>query len=128
MADIIYPGATPEADIGLTRLPENVDFSIWQGDFQEFYVRLTNQDASPIDLDGYTAEAVLKATFDAVTEYDFECTIQGVDNNEIKVYMSSAVVDTIPAGSYIWNLQVTNPDGDVRTLLAGDVTVLAQVD
>jgi hypothetical protein len=128
MADLIYPGESPQADIGLTRLPENVDFSMWQGDKQDFLIVMTNEDDTPIDLTDFTAEAVIRASFTAVETYDFECTIQGVDNNEIYIYMGSDITDTIPAGDYVWNLQITDSNGDVRTLLAGDVRVLAQVD
>ena len=44
------------------------------------------------------------------------------------MYMSSAVSDLITPGDYVWNFQITAPNGDVRTYLAGDVKVYAQVD
>ena len=128
MADIIFPGEAPEGDIGITRLPNNVDFSIWQGDVQLFYVRFTDGDGLPIDLTGYTAQAVVRQGLGTGTEYTFDCDIQGVDNNEVKVYMPSSVTATLSPGDYAWNLQLTDSNSDVRTYLAGDVKVYAEVD
>lgn len=128
MADVIYPGEEPQGDMGLSRLPQNVDFSMWQGDKQDFLIKLENEDETPIDLSDFTPEAIIRADFDDPTTYAFECTVQGANNNEIYLYMGSDVTETMPAGDYIWNLQIVDSNGDVRTLLAGDVKVLAQVD
>lgn len=128
MADIIFPGEAPEGDIGITRLPQNVDFSIWQGDVQLFYIRFADPDNNPIDLTGVTAQAVLRPSPGTGTEYPFTCAIQGEFNNEVRVYMSSAVTSTLTPGDYVWNFQLTDSSGDVRTYLAGDVKVYAEVD
>lgn len=126
MADIIFPGEEPQENIGLTKLPGNADFSMWQGDFQDFTVKINDSLGAPIDLTGSTAQAVIKASFSAPTTYTFTCTIQ--NGNEVRIYMPSVDSELIPAGDYVWNFQITNASGDVRTYLAGDVKVYAQVD
>lgn len=126
MADIIYPDQEPVGVIGETRLPENVNLTFWKGDSQEFIVRFKTDQGVAIPITGYTALAVMKASFNSSTLYTFTTTIQ--NTNEVKVYLPSAISKTIPAGDYIWNLQLTAPNGDVRTYLAGDVTVYAEVD
>lgn len=128
MADIIFPGEQPVDNLGSTRLPGNVDLSMWRGDAQTYIIKLEDSSHVAIDLTGYTAEATVRQSFTAPTRYEFECTIGGVGNNEVTIYMSSAVAETIPAGDYLWNFQLTAPNGDVRTYLAGDVTVYAEVD
>lgn len=126
MADIIFPGEEPQENIGLSKLPGNADFSMWQGDSQDFTVKLNDSLGAPIPLTGFTAQATMRASFNAPTSYDFDCTIQ--NGNEVRIYMSSADSELVPAGDYIWNFQITNTAGDVRTYLAGDVKVYAQVD
>ena len=127
MADIIFPGEEPIDNIGVTRLPGNLDLSIWRGDAVSFVVKLTDSEGAPVSLAGRTAQAVLRASFNSPTTYPFTCTIQ--NGNEVKIYLSSAVCKTIPAGDYIWNFQTTNTvSGDVQTHLAGDVKVYAEVD
>lgn len=126
MADIIFPGEATDGVIGSSRLPTNVDLEWWKGDAQEFFISLTNDQGEAIDLSGYTPSAVVKSSFNSLTSYAFTTTIQ--NTNQVRIYLSSATSKTIPAGDYIWNFQLTNPSGDVRTYLAGDVTVFAEVD
>lgn len=126
MADIIFPDTTPDGVVGQTTLPANIDLAFWKGDAQEFVVRLTDVNAVPITLTGTTPAAAMKASFNSPTSYEFTTSVQNI--NEIRVYLPSSVSKTIPAGNYIWNLQITQANGDVRTYLAGDVTVYDEVD
>lgn len=126
MADVIFPGATPTDTLGATRLPNNVDMEFWRGDAQTYVLALTAADASPIDLSGYTAKASIRASFTAPTKYAWACTVQ--NGNEVKLYLSSDVSKTIPAGSYVWDFKLVEvATGDARTYLAGDVIVYDEV-
>jgi hypothetical protein len=126
MADIIFPGEVPADTLGSTRLPNNVDLAFWKGDMQEFIIEMNNEDGTPVDLTGQTAQAVIKQSFTSSTVYPFTCTINA---NKVRLYLSSPISKTIPGGDYIWNFQLTTTaTGDVRTYLAGDVTVYAEVD
>lgn len=124
MADIVFPGEATSV-LGSSRLPSNVDLEFWKGDFQEFIIAISDE-TGPVVLTGYTPAAVIKASFNSQTSYNFTTTVQ--NGNQVKVYLPSSVSKTIPAGEYIWNLQLTAPNGDVRTYLAGDVKVYAEVD
>ena len=126
MADIIFPDEVPEQVLGSTKLPSNVDLEWWKGDTVEFIIRLTQEDGTPISLVGTVPTAVVRQSFNTPTSYSFTCTVQ--NTNEIRIYLAAATSKTIPAGDYIWNLQVTSQNGDVRTYLAGDVRVYAEVD
>ena len=124
MADIIFPGQIASGEV--SKVPDNLDLEIWQGDAQNYRIRMEDEDGVPLSLSGFTAQAVIRKDFTTQTRYPFTCTIE--NGNEVKLYMSSAVSATIPAGDYVWNFQLTDLNGDVRTYLAGDVTVFAQVD
>lgn len=104
-----------------------MDLSIWKGDVQDFVLKMNNEQGAPLNLAGYTAQATLRQSFNSPTKYNFTCTIQ--NTNEVRLFMSSADCKLIPAGDYVWNFQLTyTASGDVRTYLAGDVTVFAEVD
>ena len=126
MADIIYPGDPAESTVGSSMLPNNVDLAFWKGDAVDFVVRLKDAQGAAVVVTGQTPAAVVKSSFNSSTSYNFTTTVQ--NGNEIRVYLPSSVSKTIPAGEYIWNLQLTQTNGDVRTYLAGDVTVYAEVD
>jgi len=78
-------------------------------------------------LAGTTPAAVLKP-YPGTTQISFACTIVQ-SNTKVRVYLSSPASKNLAAGDYIWNLQLTNNStGDVKTYLAGDVVVYAEVD
>jgi hypothetical protein len=128
MADLIFPGATPPPPVlGATRLPSNYDLAIWQGDsWGPFDIEVTGAGGTPVSLSGRTPTAVIRETLTSEEEWVITCTVN--NDNHVQVYMPSAVTKTMEAGSYVWNLQMTDTNGDVRTYLAGDVTVYAEVD
>jgi hypothetical protein len=106
-------------------MPANLDLEIWQGDAQNFTITLTDSNSVALNLAGYTAHANIRQSFTAQTEYSFACSIS---SNTVTIYMSSTTCATIPPGSYVWDFGLTAGNGDVRTYLAGDCTVLAKVD
>lgn len=126
MADIIFPGQVPDGTLGNDRLPANMDLLLWQGDAQTYIINLAAEDGSPIDLTGYTTRGTIRASFTDPVKYSFACT--HTDTNQITLYLSSTVSASLTPGSYVWEFQVQAPNGDVRTYLAGDVTVFAEVD
>lgn len=128
MADIIFPGEEPVDTLGIEKLPTNMDLTFWQGDKVEYIFQFQDSGSNPVNLAGTTPTAVIRQGFDSPTLYSIQCTIQGVSNNQVRIYLSSPVSKTIEPGDYVWNFQIAEPGGDVRTYFAGDVTVLAEVD
>lgn len=126
MADLIFSDQPTVGVLGEEQLPQNVDMTLWKGDARTFIVRFKDEAGNALNLAGYTPLAVMKSSFNSPTPYNFTTTVQ--NGNEVKIYLPSTISKTIPAGDYIWNFQLTAPNGDVRTYLAGDVTVLAEVD
>lgn len=127
MADIVYPGQTPGGTLGVDFLPSNFDLVLYKGDY--FPLRVTLKDpvtTLPIDLTGYTAAAQIRTDFEDPIAYDFEVAITpGI--GQVDLLLSSATSETIPAGSYVWDFEVTDPSGNVRTYITGDVQMLNEV-
>lgn len=104
-----------------------MDLEMWQGDALKFYVALSDKDGTPVDLSQLTVAAEMRTNFSSTTVYAFNCSVIDAANGKAQVYMSSATSRTIPPGSYVWSLQMTDAAGDVHTYLAGDATVYAEV-
>lgn len=126
MADIVYPGQVPGGTIGQAYLPANFDLALYKGDFFSLTVTLKNPDESALDLTGYTAAAHIRTTFADELSYDFEATVDG-PAGQVHLFLPSTTSSTIPAGNYIWDVEVTQPDGNSKTYLTGDVKVYDEV-
>lgn len=128
MADIVYPGSAAGGPLNAGAMPSNYDLSIYEGDALKFTVTVKDSSNVALNLTGYTAKAQLKAGYSDVAPVNFVCTITTPTSGVVSVYLAPATTAALdPSKSYIWDFQLTEPGGDVRTYLAGDVTVIPEV-
>lgn len=128
MTDIVYPGENAGGPINSSAMPQNYDLTIYEGDAVKFTVSVKDAANAAVNLTGYTAKAQLKTSFTDASPVEFVCTITTPTDGVVSVYLAPATTATLIAGeSYIWDFQLTEPGGDVRTYLAGDVTVIPEV-
>lgn len=126
MADIVFPKQAVSGVLGQEFLPSNYDLVLYRGDYFPMTVTLKDANGTALNLTGYTAKAQIKTGFTDTLPYNFTTTIDAA-NGKVTLILTSAVSETIPGGSYIWDFQVTDGSGNVRTYLAGDVTVYDEV-
>lgn len=128
MADIVYPGKAAGGPINAGAMPGNYDLSIYEGDAVKFTVTVKDATNAAVNLTGYTAKAVLKKSYVDASPVNFVCTITNPTAGVVTLYLAPATTAALDTNSgYIWDFQLTEPSGDVRTYLAGDVTVLPEV-
>lgn len=106
-------------------MPARADLSIYQGD--DYGAVVTVNGGTPPDvIAGYTAKAQIREdTAD-------NCPVVAA---EIDAEVASPVVNlTLPGdvtvnlcGKYVWDLELTDPNGVVSTILAGNVVVTSEV-
>ncbi len=126
MADIVFPGLSAGGPIGQDYLPANYDLVLYKGDYLPFAVTLKDVSQNPLNLTGYTAKCSIRQNYDSSDAFDAECTITAEDG-KVDVVFPSSLTSTLSAGSYIWDFQVTDQDGNTRTYFTGDVTVYGEV-
>lgn len=125
MADIVYPEETPAGTLGTELLPVNFDLKLWRGDHFPFSLELRNPDGTPMDLTGYTAQGGIRSIGDPSTFWPMTATIDNLAGT-VHYLLTTATAATIPAGEYVWDVQTTDPSGNVRTHVAGDVVIHEQ--
>jgi hypothetical protein len=102
------------------------DLVLYRGDTYRFQARLWEDTAGgvPTDLTGATAEAEIRDKSAGAFVVVMECEI--TPPNLIDVTLTGDMWASCPTKG-VWDLQVTMPDGDVRTVLAGKVDVTPDV-
>jgi hypothetical protein len=126
MADLVFPGEDSSTTLNSGAMPQNIDLEIYKGDYVRVFVVILDEDDTPKDLTGYTARASLKLDYEDDAPIDFTCTVTG-EPGEVEVYLPSALSSTLIPGSYIWDIEIVDGDGDSRTYFTGDVTVYDEV-
>ncbi len=107
-------------------MPGICDLEFYRGDSQYFEVTLWDDTAFtvPVDLTGATAKAEIRDKSAGVFVVELDCAI--TPPNTIAVTMTPAMWVGAPSKG-VWDLQLTMPSGEVRTVLAGKVDITADV-
>lgn len=115
-------------------LPEKYDLRLYRGDSYSWSFVLWEDDAFtvPVDLAGATAAAELRNKPGGESIIVLSCAVVSTPSpprtNTVAVDLAAALWDDAPgllAGA--WDLEITYPDGSVRTVVSGKVTVTADV-
>jgi hypothetical protein len=109
-------------------VPSTLDLSITRGDTETIVVTLTQDDqTTPINITGRTYTAQLRTSPDiSIISSSFTCTVTDGPNGKVTCVLSSTDSSELRPGYYYWDLQ-ENASGVISTLIAGTVTVLADV-
>jgi hypothetical protein len=91
---------------------------------EEFVLRDT--DGGLLALGGYTFQSQLRQTAAGSLVATMTCTVD-TDTATVTRTLGTAVTAGIAPGLYVHDMHWIDPDGDVRTLIAGRFTVKADV-
>jgi len=106
--------------------PGKYDLALYRGDTYRWTFRLWADagKTQPVDLTGATVSSEIRDRTGGTMIAVIGCTLGGP--GEILAELDPAAFATIPATG-VWDLQVTFPDGTVRSMLAGKVTTTGDV-
>lgn len=102
------------------------DLLLYQGDDYAGTVLVSNADGTPADLTGYTAQSQIRrlvADADPVVVVEIGTTV--VSPNVI-LSIPHLETETLQ-GRYVWDLQLTTPDDQIMTIIAGKVILTSEV-
>jgi hypothetical protein len=108
----------------ISELPQEVDLVLYSGDDFSMTLTLTNPDGTIPSLVGSTAKAqIRRIAADTTIQASFICTIS---NNVVTLNLTGVSTQNL-VGSYVWDCQLTNASGAVRTPVAGTVVFTQDV-
>lgn len=107
-------------------MPQSMSLSVYRGDCYHWTFTFWNDpDATdPYVLTDATAKSEFRAKPGAPVLAAPTCTV--IEPNTVDVFLP-ADQSQLLIGKMVWDLQMTFPDGCVKTLVAGGVTVTADV-
>jgi hypothetical protein len=107
--------------------PADQDLIITRGDTETLVVTITTDGSTAVNITGRTYASQIRTQQDSTTvKASFTCTVTSGAAGEVTCVLSSTSSAALSAGLYFWDLQET-ASGVVSTILAGTVTVLADV-
>lgn len=104
--------------------PACLPLDLYRGDSTTMHLLLWDSNSNPIDLTGVIAKSQIRDRPAGTTIINLICVI--TLPNIVDITLLAADAKALPPAG-VWDLQFTYPSGDVRTALAGPVSVTADV-
>jgi hypothetical protein len=108
-------------------MPAQVPLDLYRGDSARWVFEFWTDLAGTVayDLTGATPKSEIRTRSDTPVLATLACTV--TPPNTVEVVLDAVVSATLISGAARWDLQLTFPDGTVRTLVAGPVTITADI-
>jgi hypothetical protein len=107
--------------------PADQDLTITRGDTETLVVTITTDGSTAVDITGRTYRAQIRTQQDSTTiKASFTCSVTDGAAGKVTCTLSATSSAALSAGLYFWDLE-ENASGVISTILAGNITVLADV-
>lgn len=98
-----------------------------QGSFFRTNVTVSSTNGTPLDLTGYTVASQMRKSYQSSTGYNFTSSITNPIQGRVRIELTSESSRTIPAGRYLYDLEVTSPSGEKTRVVEGIVIVNPEI-
>ena len=88
-------------------------------------VAATNGQA--LNLTGYTVASQMRKSYTSSTAYNFTATVYDAANGKVRLQLDSTQSSAIPAGRWLYDVEITSPNGFKTRVVEGIVTVSQQI-
>ena len=108
--------------------PGTYNFSYYKGDTNEFVIRPKNSSGSAFDLTGYSADFFIASARGDNPTFSVEAqAVVSAVNDTITCTILPGVGNTLDAGSYVYDVQISSGAALIFTVITGTITVTEQV-
>lgn len=81
----------------------------------------------PLNLTGYTVASQMRKSYSSSTSYNFTGSIFDALNGKVRLQLNSTQSSAIPAGRWLYDVEITSPSGTKTRVVEGIVTVTPQI-
>lgn len=80
-----------------------------------------------LNLTGYTVASQMRKSYSSTTAYAFTADIFNALNGQVRLRISSAASSVIPAGRWLYDVEITSSSGVKTRVVEGIVTITPQI-
>lgn len=99
-----------------------------QGSDYASIVTVLSASGSPLVLTGYTVKSQMRKSYSSSQAYDFTATVYQAGLGQIKLSLTAAQAQLIPAGRWLYDVEITQTSsGAKKRVVEGIVEVTPQI-
>jgi hypothetical protein len=80
-----------------------------------------------LDLTGYTVASQMRKSYSSSTAYNFTASVYGTTTGKVRLQLTPEQSSLIPAGRWLYDVEITSPSGTKTRVVEGIVTVAPQI-
>jgi hypothetical protein len=88
-------------------------------------VSATNGQA--LNLTGYTVASQMRKSYGSSTVYTFAPSLYDAVNGKVRLQLSASTSSSIPAGRWLYDVEITSPSGTKTRVVEGIVTITPEI-
>jgi hypothetical protein len=88
-------------------------------------VSATNGQA--LNLTGYTVASQMRKSYGSTTVYSFAPSLYDAVNGKVRLQLSASTSSSIPAGRWLYDVEITSPSGTKTRVVEGIVTITPEI-
>lgn len=91
-------------------------------------ITIASSTGAALDLTNYTVASQMRKSYGSSTYFAFTASVYDAATGKIRLQMSAATTSTIPAGRYLYDIEITNTVTSGKTrVLEGTVIVTPEI-
>ena len=90
-------------------------------------ITVTASNGQALDLTNYTVASQMRKSYQSSTAYDFTASIYDAVNGKIRLQLTDSDSADIPAGRWLYDVEITSAGGTKTRVVEGIVTVNPQI-
>lgn len=98
-----------------------------QGSDYSSIVTVASGSGAPLNLANFIVKSQMRKSYGASLAYDFTAEVFDAPTGRIRLRLSAAQSEEIPAGRYLYDVEITSPAGAKKRVVEGIVTVTPQI-
>ena len=99
-----------------------------QGTDYNTTINVEGNNGLPYDLTGFTARGQARRTYNSVSAYNFQFTINRPTDGEIDMYAPASITSTMKPGRYVYDVEIVETGtGDVTRVVEGQIEITPRV-
>jgi hypothetical protein len=90
-------------------------------------ITVTASNGQALDLTSYTVASQMRKSYSSSTVYAFTASVYDATTGKIRLQLTSTQSEAIPAGRWLYDVEITSPSGTKTRVVEGIVTVNPQI-
>lgn len=81
----------------------------------------------PLNLTGYSVASQMRKSYQSSTAYNFTASVFNAEQGKVRLQLTPQQSEVIPAGRWLYDVEITSPSGSKTRVVEGIVTVNPQI-